>query len=99
MPIKPGTSDPLTEARAEIVALLEALGVTAPDTVHLVFERLRQRYAGERPYIAHVGHDERDELHKLILARIAEGASLRAVAKQMGLSRSTVWRAKKDWAF
>lgn len=97
---KPGACDPLVEAREEIVALLESLGVAAPErAVRTVFDRLRRRYAGERPYIAHVERDERDEQRRLILESIAAGSSVRSVAKQMGLPPSTVWRVKKEWAF
>lgn len=95
----PGTYDPLAAARQEVIALLDALGMAnAAAVVRPAFERVRQRYAGDRPYIPHIDQGERDEQKRQILEGLLAGLPVKAVAEQTGLHPSTVWRVKKEWA-
>lgn len=91
--------DPLAEAHKEVVAILNGLGIPNPSAVvRPAFERVRQRYAGDRPYIPHTDQEEREEQRRLILEGIAAGLSVRMLAEQTGLPKSTVGRLKKEWA-
>lgn len=96
---KPGVCDPLSDLRVEIVHLLGTLGIDNPlDLVRPIFRQVRQRYAGDRPYIPHTDQEELDAQRQLIIEGITAGLSVRSIAEQTGLPRSRVWRIKKEWA-
>lgn len=99
IPIKPGVCDPISDARREVESLLQSLGISdPPSVVRPVFDRVRQRYAGDRPYIPHVDHDQKDSVRKLVQDGLTAGLSIKEIARQSGLHITTVWRAKKEWA-
>lgn len=94
----PGACDPLADARAEMAALLLALGVAEPmEKLRPVFARVRQRWAGERVHIARIDPDDRADRDRAIRDGIKAGLPVKTIAKSNGVHPSTVWR-KKDWA-
>lgn len=96
--IGPGACDPLADARAEVAALLSAIGVADPlEKLRPVFARVRQRWAGERVHIARTDPDDRAERDRAILEGIKAGLSVPTIAKRAGVHPSTVWR-RKEWA-
>lgn len=95
----PGACDPLADACAEMAVLLRDLGMVDPETaLQPVFTRLRARWGGDRPYIAKVGHEQREARAQAILEGLAAGQPVRAVAKKAGVHQATVRRALKEWA-
>lgn len=98
-----GASDPLSEARAEMVAVLTALGIADPLAVlRPVFSRVRQRWAGERVCIHHVDCVDREEREQKIRDGLATGLPIKRIAEQTGVHPTTVWRKSlrrgRDWA-
>ncbi len=95
----PGACDPLADACTEMTALLRNLGMANPEaTLQPVFARLRERWGGDRPYIAKVGNEQREAREQAILEGLAAGQPVRAVAKKVGVNRGTVRRVLKEWA-
>jgi len=96
---KAGASDPLVDARMEMTELLCALGVANPmERLRPVFARVRQRWAGERVYIAQHDAAELTARDQAIQAGIAAGVPTKTIAAQAGVHPVTVWRkATKKW--
>lgn len=93
-----GACDPLSDARAEVEALLRALGVADPmEKLRPVFARVRQRWAGERVHIARTEPSDRADRDRAIRDGIAAGLPVKTIARRAGVHPATVWR-KKDWA-
>lgn len=94
-----GASDPLAEACVEVAALLCALGVANPmERLRPVFARVRQRWAGERVYIAQYDAVEREARDQAIKTGIAAGVPIKTIAARAGVHPTTVWRkATKEW--
>lgn len=95
----PGACDPLSDARAEVEALLRALGVADPmEKLRPVFAKVRQRWGGERVHIARLDPADRAERERAIREGIAAGMPAKTVAAKTGLHPATVRRARRDWA-
>lgn len=85
-----GVSDVLADCATRLIqAGLDAV------IVRRVIAALRQEWGGDRHYIARVDRQDRDAA---IRDKLQQGASITAVARQTGLSRETVRRAREEWS-
>ena len=85
-----GVSDVLADCATRLIQAGLDAGI-----VRRVIATLRQDWGGDRHYIAKVDRQCRDTA---IRAQLQQGASIITVARQTGLSRETVRRAREEWS-